>query len=202
MSHRWSILTGLFLLSLVSSVAMADPLCWLRSESPLDAKIAGPIQLGSDWNKFKLAKPFQAAPSIHYVHVVLKRTDFEFVDLTNRNEHPESWNRWLPRNIQTGKVQLFDVRVHNTKLGWVDLVYSFTGSPTVNGEQLASLGFANHPDKNQYFYPHGSVIDEVHIRANNPVTIDGIWWGAPGYWKWPCRKWSEVPESEIMVPQR
>lgn len=96
MSRCWSTLFGLLVLVFVPSFAMADPLCWLRSESPQNAKIAGPIQLGSDWKKFKLAKPFQAAPSIHYVHVVLKRADFEFVDLTNRNEHSESWNRWLP----------------------------------------------------------------------------------------------------------
>ena len=202
MSRNWSFLMGFLLLVLSPSLVMADPLCWLRTQSPQDAKIAGPIQLESDWKQLKLTRPFQVAPSIQYVHVLLKRADFDFVDLSNQDEHLESWNRWLPRNIQTGKVQLFDVRVHNSKLGWIDLVYSFTGSPTVNCEMLASLGFSNHPDKNRYFYPQGSVIDEVHIRANNPVTIDAIWWGSPGYWKWPCRKWSEVPASEIMVPQR
>lgn len=202
MSRYWLLLIGFILLVQNPSLVIADPLCWLRTQSPQDAKIAGPIQLGPDWKQFKLTKPFQVAPSIQYIHVLLKRVDFDFVDLSNQDEHLESWNRWLPRNIQTGRVQLFDVRVHNSKLGWIDLVYSFTGSPTVNDEMLASLGFANHPDKNQYFYPQGSVIDEVHIRANNPVTIEAIWWGSPGYWKWPCRRWSEVPASEIMVPQR
>lgn len=194
-------LAGLLVLILGPTLAIADSLCWLRTQSPQDARIDGPIQVGPEWKQFKLPKPFKAAPAIHYVHVLLNQTDFDFVDLTDQDEHPESWNRWLPRNKQTGKVQLFDVRVHNNKLGWVDLVYSFTGSPTVKGETLSSLGFANHPDKKKYFYPPGSMIDEVHIRSNNPVTIEAILWGAPGYWKWPCRNWSDVPATEMILPQ-
>lgn len=202
MTRSWFFYVLLIFSFLIPISALADPVCWLRNQSPHDQKIAGPIQLGPDWKQFKLTKPFKVAPSIQYVHVLLKRADFSFVDLSNRSEYPESWNRWLPQNNQTGKVQLFDIRVHNSELGWVDLVYSFTGSPTVDGEVLAALGFANHPDKNRYFYPKGSVVDEVHIRANNPVTIEAIWWSAPSYWKWPCRKWSEVPASEIMDLQR
>ena len=200
-SCSWPRIAALLILFLGPALAMADPLCWLRTQSPQDAEIAGPIQVGPEWKQLKLTRPFNVSPSIYYVHMLLKRADFDFVDLTNKDEHPESWNRWLPRNKQTGKVLLFDVRVHNNKLGWIDLVYSFTGSPTVKGETFASLGFANHPDKKRYFYPEGSVIDEVHIRSNNPVTIEAIWWGAPSYWKWPCRKWSEVPAAETMLPQ-
>lgn len=202
MTRAWFFYGLLIFSFLIPVSAMADPVCWLRNQSPQDQKIVGPFQLGAEWKIFKLTKPFRASPATHYVHLLLKRENFEFIDLTDKAAHPESWNRWVPRNNQNGKVQLFDVRVHNSELGWVDLVYSFTGSPTVSGEALASLGFANHPDKNRYFYPQGSVIDEVHIRANNPVTIEAIWWGAPSYWKWPCRKWSEVPASEIMLPQR
>ena len=127
MSRCLSVLIGFIFLCGAPSFAIADAFCWLRTESPQDAKMGGPIPLGSDWKKFKLTKPFKVAPSIHYVHVVLKPTDFEFVDLTNRDEHIASWNRWLPKNLKTGEIQIFEVRVHNTKLGWIDLVYSPMG---------------------------------------------------------------------------
>lgn len=194
-------LSWCFFFLLFPGMLSADPLCWLRSQSPYNVEITGPVELGPQWRRFKLTKPFKAGPSIQYVHLLLKKKDFDFVDFTKRDEFSESWNRWLPRHKQTGQIQIFDVRVHNSQLGWVDLVNSFTGSPTVNGEAMASLGFSNHPDSNRFFYPQASAIDELQIRASHPVTIEAIWWDSPGYWKWPCRKWSDVSPSQIMLPQ-
>lgn len=193
MIRCWQAVVLLFLVAITPSLAMADPLCWLRTTSPLDRILKGPIDLGADWKIYKLTRPFKVSPHVFEIQLLLARSDFEFV---------ESFNRSVPRNIQTGQVQLFDVKVRNSVLGWVDLVHSSTAYPPSNDHAFVALGFTNHPDKNQYFYPQGSVIDEVHIRANHKVVVEEIRWQADGYWKWPCRNWSEVPASEIMVPQR
>jgi hypothetical protein len=202
MSRLWQTATLFLIFALTSASVMADPLCWLRTASPQDITIKGPIQFDTEWKAFKLTAPFKAAPFVQYLYLVLKRSDFKFIELTDPNEYPESHNRWVPRNIGTGEVQLFDVRVRNSKLGWIDLEYTSTSYPPDNNHGYAGMGFTNHPDKNQFFYPQGSVIEEVHIRSNRKVVIEEIRWQADGYWKWPCRKWSEVPESEIMLKQQ
>lgn len=97
--------------ALTPSLVIADPLCWLRTASPQDRTIKGPIKLGNEWKAFKLTALFKAAPFVQYLYLVLKRSDFEFIELTDHNEHPESRNRWVPRKLEMGQVQLFDVRV-------------------------------------------------------------------------------------------
>ena len=193
MIRCWQSVVLLFLFEITPSLAMADPLCWLRTTSPLDMKLQGPLDLGTDWKTYKLTRPFKVSPHVYEIQLLLSRSDFEFV---------ESFNRMVPRNVRTGRVQLFDVKVRNSMLGWVNLMYSSTAYPPDKNHGFLAIGFTNHPDKNQYFYPQGSVIDEVQIRANQKVVVEEIRWQADGYWKWPCRKWFEVPASEIMVPQR
>ncbi len=182
------------------SFAFGDPLCWLRTKSPQDQEIQGPIALNDEWQSFKLTKPFRAAPSLQYVQLLLSRSEYDFVELTDSRKHPESWNRWVPRHIHTGEILLFDVAVHNNKVGWIDLEYTFTGSPTLNDQVVAAIGFSANSEKKPRFYPSGSVNDEMRIRASHPVNLRAIWWAAPSYWKWPCRTWSEIPQSEILVP--
>lgn len=202
MIRQWKAATVLLVFALSHTLVIADPLCWLRMTSPLDRTIKGPIELGPERKEFKLTTPFKAAPFVQVLYIVLKRSDFKFIELTDPNEYPESSNRWVPQHTGTGEVQIFDVRVRNSKLGWVDLEYTSTSYPPNNNHGYAGIGFTNHLYKNQYFYPPGSVIEEVHIRSNRNVEIEEIRWQADGYWKWPCRKWSEVPESEIMIKQR
>lgn len=202
MSRPLQTATLLLFFALVPSLVMADPLCWLRTTSPLDRTIKGPIELNQDWKVYKLTQPFKASAHIYQIEILLKRSDFKFTELTDPKEHPESHNRWVPRTIDTSEVQLFDVKVRNSKLGWINLEYTSTNYPPDNNHAYAGVGFTNHLDQNRYFYPPGSVIEEVHIRSNRKVVVEEIRWRADGYWKWPCRKWSEVPESEIMTRQQ
>lgn len=183
----------LFSFAMFPSLVMADPLCWLRTASPLDREVKGPLNLGAEWKIYKLTRPFKVSPHVYEIQLLLARSDFEFV---------ESSNRSVPKNIQTAQIQLFDVKVRNSVLGWVDLVHSSTAYPPSNNHAFVALGFTNHPDQNRYFYPQGSVIDEVQVRTNHKVVVEEIRWQADGYWKWPCRNWSEVPTSEIMVLER
>lgn len=189
--------------TLFPSLVVADPLCWLRTQSPLDAvMVKQPLLIKNDWTVIPLPKPLKVSPHVQEITLYLKRGEFQMIDLGNVDKHPESWRRRVPRSKQTQQVHLFDVQIRNTKLGYVDLVYASNAYPPDQDNSYLSLGFSNHPEKNQFFYPEGSQIDEIRVRANQPVVVEKIRWEAYGYWKWPCRKWSEVPASEIMTPQQ
>jgi hypothetical protein len=174
--------------ALQSNVAVADPLCWLRSESPSDAVITGPIQLGPEWKKYKLVKPFKLSQHVY---------EIEF-----KKDFSSFFMKWFPRSIGTGEIYVFEAKIRNSKLGWLNLRYSASGTSVFKSQTYKSVGFTKNPDKMQGFYPEGSVIEEVHVRASHNVKVEHIRWTASGYWRWPCRKWSEVPASEFIVPER
>lgn len=188
-------------LAMKSAVALADPLCWLRSTSPLDAVLEGPIQLDHNWKAFKLIKPFEVSPHIYTIELLLRNTDYDLFDIGESGENAKAWIGLVPRNKKNQTNYYFEVKARNSKLGWINLMSTSAGTSNFNGKSFISIGFGNNPKKLQGFYPAGSVIEEIHLRASGDVIVEHVRWIAKGYWQWPCRKWTEVPASEFIQPE-
>lgn len=188
-------------LALKTSVVLADPLCWLRSTSPLDDAVEGPMQLDRDWKVYKLVKPFRVSPHVYSVELLLSQTEYDLFDIGESGKNAKAWIGLVPRNKKNQTNYYFDVKARNSKLGWITLLPTSAGVSIFNGKSFTAIGYGNNPEKLQGFYPAGSVIEEIHLRASSDVTVEHIRWIAKGYWQWPCRKWSEVAASEFIQPE-
>jgi len=85
-------------LALKTSVVLADPLCWLRSTSPLDDAVEGPIQLDRDWKVYKLVKPFRVSPHVYSVELLLSQTEYDLFDIGESGKNAKAWIGLVPRN--------------------------------------------------------------------------------------------------------
>lgn len=188
-------------LALKSSLALADPLCWLRSASPLDDVLEGPIQLDRNWKVFKLLKPYRVSPHIYNIELLLSDTEYDLFDIGESGKNAKAWIGLIPQNKKSQKNYYFEVKARNSKLGWINLMTTSAGTSNFNGKSFTAVGYGNNPEKLQGFYPAGSVIEEIHLRASDDVTVEHVRWIAKGYWQWPCRKWTEVPSSEFIEPE-
>jgi hypothetical protein len=190
-----------FLLVLKTQVVLADPLCWLRSTSPLDDVLEGPIQLDRDWKVYKLVKPFRVSPHVYSIELLLNDTKYDLFDIGESGKNAKAWIGLVPRDIKNHKNYFFEVKARNSKLGWINLMPTSAGTSIFNGKSFTSVGYGSNPEKLQGFYPADSVVEEIHLRASGDVTVEHIRWIAKGYWQWPCRKWAEVPASEFIHPE-
>jgi hypothetical protein len=164
--------------------------------APTNRLIKGPFEITTEWQTIELDRPLEVLPNIHNVDVLFEPDECIYDD-----DIPTGGQRI----IQGGFRRRADGLVIDPEVILVEqsgrefhAFYYSNGSAFTDEGTYLGLGFGANIEQGKFFYPKGTKIVAIRVRANTTITVAHFWWVVYGYERARVRTWESIPTSKFI----
>ena len=168
--------------------------CSAQTTAPTDQLLKGPFEFTTEWQTIELTKPLDTLPHIQLLEILLNVEEYEYYKNVPVSENRIISGSFVKLNGETA-IKPEVMLVEKSGIEYITTYQSIGTAFTAQGNYRA-LGYG--ASASAFYFPRDAKFIKIKIRSNIAFQAEYLSWIAPGYEKWPDRKWDDIDSSKIV----